>query len=538
MGNTLMPQFGRRSPHHAGISGTMYHSPLPNSMSTHPNYRMISPPATLYDHMYMQRMYRSSGQPNSTGMIWRHQPPPGIHFSGEEQKTDKHGSSLGFMLEGVERAAMPERIPLPMPQAYYQPKVLKDTARCIYRIEQPFGRAPQPTPQTYYQPNVLSDSARRIYRPLVRTQLQSNIFERAPQLTPQAYYQPNVLSDSAKHVYRFEQPLVRTQPNKNVERAPQLMPQAYYQPNVLSDSAKHVYRFEQPLVRTQASNNFESAPQLTPQACYQPNVLSDSARPIYRIEQPLVRTELSNTVKPITVYENQQPLCCDLLKPQQNSIEDATKAEEPSVTSELKTESFSKESSTSSTLPEKTLGSPVTTKPTKKQSVIDDKTVVFLEADFERNKSPNQLQITEIAERHHLTKKAVRTWFSSRRQKQKSLERENGMVKKQSVIEDDTVVFLEADFERNRSPNQLQIAKLAEKHHLTKEAVHAWFSSRRQKQKRLKKKNGKAKKKFARASRNAGSVKVPSKNYNITVEVPSINPRDRGSVVHQDYMEK
>ncbi len=102
--------------------------------------------------------------------------------------------------------------------------------------------------------------------------------------------------------------------------------------------------------------------------------------------------------------------------------------------------------------------------------------------------------------------------------------------KKSSRIDEKTNAIFEKYFEQNKSPSQEEICEMCEKYNLTKGAVRTWFSARRQKQKRVEK---------VRAMRSSQSpkeqLKVPSDSYDITVEVPSINPRDRGSVVHQDY---
>ncbi len=102
--------------------------------------------------------------------------------------------------------------------------------------------------------------------------------------------------------------------------------------------------------------------------------------------------------------------------------------------------------------------------------------------------------------------------------------------KKCSRIDEEISTKLEKSFKQNRSPSQEEMSEMSELYNLTKGAVRTWFSGRRQKQKKTEREQ-------AIQALNRERPKVPSEMYDITVEVPSINPRDRGSVVHQDYSE-
>ena len=103
--------------------------------------------------------------------------------------------------------------------------------------------------------------------------------------------------------------------------------------------------------------------------------------------------------------------------------------------------------------------------------------------------------------------------------------------KKCSRIDDEISIKLEKIYKQNRSPSHAEMSDLSDLYNLTKGAVRTWFSARRQKQKRTEREQ-------AIEALNKQPPKVPSEKYDITVEVPSINPRDRGSVVHQDYSAK
>lgn len=100
--------------------------------------------------------------------------------------------------------------------------------------------------------------------------------------------------------------------------------------------------------------------------------------------------------------------------------------------------------------------------------------------------------------------------------------------KKNSRIDEKINALFEKQFEKNKSPSQEEIREMCEKYNLTKGAVRTWFSARRQKRKKMEKEH-------AVSSLHKEQLRIPSDSYDITVEVPSINPRDMGSIVHQDY---
>ena len=92
---------------------------------------------------------------------------------------------------------------------------------------------------------------------------------------------------------------------------------------------------------------------------------------------------------------------------------------------------------------------------------------------------------------------------------------------------------LEEEFRRKRTPSQSEMQAMANRMGMEKEFIRVWFCNRRQRQKKLEKELK------ARASRQTSSCSpkatLPSPSHDITVEVPSIHPRDMGSPVHEGY---
>ena len=92
---------------------------------------------------------------------------------------------------------------------------------------------------------------------------------------------------------------------------------------------------------------------------------------------------------------------------------------------------------------------------------------------------------------------------------------------------------LEEEFRRKRTPSQSEMQAMANRMGMEKEFIRVWFCNRRQRQKKLEKELK------ARANRQTSSCSpkttIPSPSHDITVEVPSINPRDMGSPVHEGY---
>lgn len=119
------------------------------------------------------------------------------------------------------------------------------------------------------------------------------------------------------------------------------------------------------------------------------------------------------------------------------------------------------------------------------------------------------------------------------------------------TIDSDIELQLEEVFINKRTPSQAELSEMAEKYNIGKNILRSWFSSRRQKQKKLDKVAGasKAKKKgvsslnhIAPSTNHSEFISpgpklvIPSLTHDITIEVPSINPKDRGSIIHKDYM--
>ena len=92
---------------------------------------------------------------------------------------------------------------------------------------------------------------------------------------------------------------------------------------------------------------------------------------------------------------------------------------------------------------------------------------------------------------------------------------------------------LEEEFRRKRTPSQSEMQVMANRLGMEKEFIRVWFCNRRQRQKKLEKELK------TRASRQTSSsspkTTIPSPSHDITVEVPSIDPRDMGSPIHEGY---
>lgn len=123
------------------------------------------------------------------------------------------------------------------------------------------------------------------------------------------------------------------------------------------------------------------------------------------------------------------------------------------------------------------------------------------------------------------------------------------MKKRESVstivaIDSEVECQLEDEFQSNTTPSQAEISAMSGKYKILKSVVRSWFCNRRQKQKKLEKiaaTSLKVKKKTLSTSRfksnnPVSKLVIPSQTHDITVEVPSINPKDRGSIIHKDYV--
>ena len=91
---------------------------------------------------------------------------------------------------------------------------------------------------------------------------------------------------------------------------------------------------------------------------------------------------------------------------------------------------------------------------------------------------------------------------------------------------------LEEEFRKKRTPTQSEMQSMANRFGMEKEFIRVWFCNRRQRQKKLEKEL-KTKTKITPAS--SPKATIPSPSHDITVMVPSINPRDVGSPIHESY---
>ena len=119
------------------------------------------------------------------------------------------------------------------------------------------------------------------------------------------------------------------------------------------------------------------------------------------------------------------------------------------------------------------------------------------------------------------------------------------------IMDSEIELQLEEEFQTRRTPSHAELSEMAEKYNIGKSVLRSWFCSRRQRQKKLEKVAGasRAKKKVAPSTNHAltnhseftspgPKLIIPSPTHDITIEVPSINPKDRGSIIHKDYVMK
>lgn len=105
--------------------------------------------------------------------------------------------------------------------------------------------------------------------------------------------------------------------------------------------------------------------------------------------------------------------------------------------------------------------------------------------------------------------------------------------RKRTIVSVDVTNMLEKEFAQKKTPTATELQKIAVKLSVEKDHVRTWFSNRRRRErcegKRPLAKQGSKKDKTAQPKK---KVRIPSTLYDITVEVPSVHPRDIGSLIH------
>lgn len=98
--------------------------------------------------------------------------------------------------------------------------------------------------------------------------------------------------------------------------------------------------------------------------------------------------------------------------------------------------------------------------------------------------------------------------------------------------------YLETEFGRKKNPTSMEMQKMAQFLGVEKDVVRTWFANRRKEEKCLGKRPMGKRREVVRKSlgtpntaMQAGQA-IPSSHYSITVEVPSIHPRDIGTLSH------
>lgn len=91
---------------------------------------------------------------------------------------------------------------------------------------------------------------------------------------------------------------------------------------------------------------------------------------------------------------------------------------------------------------------------------------------------------------------------------------------------------LEEEFRKKRTPSQSEMQTMANRLGMEKDFIRVWFCNRRQRQKKIEKE---LKMRARQGSGSSPKATIPSPSHDITVEVPSIDPRDAGSPIHEGY---
>ena len=114
--------------------------------------------------------------------------------------------------------------------------------------------------------------------------------------------------------------------------------------------------------------------------------------------------------------------------------------------------------------------------------------------------------------------------------------------KQKTSVDTNVTLRLEEAFARKKSPTQSELTKLANGLGVEKDYVKNWFYNRRKKEKCMgkrpagKEEDASVKSKPAEnMETEAIGVKIPSIMYDITVEIPSIHPRDKTAVPCAEY---
>ena len=126
----------------------------------------------------------------------------------------------------------------------------------------------------------------------------------------------------------------------------------------------------------------------------------------------------------------------------------------------------------------------------RKRRILDDVTRQQLENEFTKKKKPNQNELQHIADHFQIKKDFVRIWFCNRRQREKNLKQ----------------TMKGSSSGGGRSSNQEKSATPGSTIKLTRQGTNVHVPTKK--------------------------TKIPSPSHDITVEVPSIDPRDVGSLVH------
>jgi len=114
----------------------------------------------------------------------------------------------------------------------------------------------------------------------------------------------------------------------------------------------------------------------------------------------------------------------------------------------------------------------------KKKSKFSDQDLKILNDEFEKNMHPSEEESIKIAKKVNLTKHQVITWFSNKRSYNNQKMNTNARKKK---IDDQLLIILNKEYEKNNYPNRVTLDQIAEKTNLTTKQIYTWFVNKRTK---------------------------------------------------------
>ena len=113
----------------------------------------------------------------------------------------------------------------------------------------------------------------------------------------------------------------------------------------------------------------------------------------------------------------------------------------------------------------------------KKKSKFLDQDLKILNEEFQKNMHPSEEESIKIAKKVNLTKNQVITWFSNKR----SYNNQKININRKKKIDDQLLIILNKEYEKNNYPNRVHLDEIAEKTNLTSKQIYTWFVNKRTK---------------------------------------------------------